>query len=167
MNDTVNVSQIDIVSAILNKIHEACPNQLLSPCQVNTIHNAATMVLEVLHTREVRAAPGIGLEAWLRTEDVGASSKFMASILAQEHGIKAMPTHPIDPSDFARCRKLLSAVPELEDRLELMADQSEVWKRLVERWSEICELMDEEAPNWTSGEGRCPKTFSLMKELGC
>lgn len=75
--------------------------------------------------------------------------------------------HPHDPDDFARCRKLLEAVPELAPRLNEMKAASSVWASLVEAWDELCRLMDEEAPEWREGKGSSPKTYARMKALGC
>ena len=167
MSNTSFVSQIDIATAIMDKVSEIHPGHFASTRQCNVIFKAASMVSEALSTPDTRSVPGEGLEAWLKTDDVGASSKFMASVLAEGIQINASQPHPHDPSDFIRCRKLILAAPEWEERLSIMADVSMVWSALIEHWQELCAVMDSEAPNWRSGEGKCPETYALMKKLGC
>ena len=74
-------------------------------------------------------------------------------------------SHPHDPDDLNRCRKLLELVPELRPRIGEMASFSPEWGRLVARWDELCALMDEEAPRWREGVGRTPRTYELMQNL--
>lgn len=72
---------------------------------------------------------------------------------------------PSDPSDLRRCRALLEAVPEFAARLDEMATVSTQWAKLCAAWSGLCALMDEEAPKWRAGEGKCPRTWMMMSEI--
>lgn len=167
MKGKVFVSQIDIATAIMEKIAEQNPGYCTSARQYNSIFKAATMVCEALSTPDTRSVAGEGIEAWLKSDDVGSSSKFMASVLSQSHGISAEYAHPADPSDFIRCRKLLLAEPSLTEHIHLMAPKSSVWLNLVENWNSLCHLMDSECSEWASKDASYPKTYELMKKLGC
>jgi hypothetical protein len=105
--------------------------------------------------------------AWLASGERGISSDTMFQHLT---GVRALrdgwhASHPHDPDDLGRCRKLLEQVPDLQPRLADMASCSPEWARLVARWTELCTLMDEEAPRWREGVGDAPKTYALMQQL--
>lgn len=167
MSNTISVSQMDLVVSILNKLGEDHPGFCASSRQYNAVIKAANDICDAMANEDTGSTPGVGLEAWLQSDDVGSSSKYMASILTNENSLHAPPAHPRDPSDFGRCRKLLLAVPEFKERLSRMSGQSEVWGKIISNWDRLCLLMDEESPGWADGTGSAPKTYSLMKELGC
>jgi hypothetical protein len=106
------------------------------------------------------------LVQWLANGERGVSSNTMVTHLC---GIDATgdwgADHPHDPDDLSRCRKLLEQVPELAPMLPRMATCLPGWGALVWRWQELCDLMDEEAPEWRTGKGSAPKTFALMRSL--
>ncbi|OOF59316.1 hypothetical protein [Rodentibacter myodis] len=97
---------------------------------------------------------------WLADdEDVGLSSKCMAFVIG--FGVVPRGKHyPRDPSDLARCIKLLERVPEMNYHLNKMKRVSPIWEKLVEHWAELESLFKEE-----KGSGRCPKTYQLIKQL--
>jgi hypothetical protein len=101
---------------------------------------------------------------WLGTGRVGASSKAMALAAAE------MPndlSHPYDPDDLNRCLLLLEAVPEIRDHMGRVAAMSETWRKIVERWDDVEKCFIEEVGfNWENGHS-APKTYELMKSLGC
>ena len=107
---------------------------------------------------------------WLANGERGMSSEAIAERMT---GVPVgrppwpdYPRHPRDPDDLRRCRLLLEVVPEWEARLGEMADVSPEWAGLVERWAEVCALMDEEVPDWrTTRTGRAPRTYRLMMDL--
>jgi hypothetical protein len=68
---------------------------------------------------------------------------------------------PSDPSDFARCRKLLLLAPGWRTRLPEVAERWPEWRPFVEAWDEMERLFVEESPS-----GRCPRLFELMTRLG-
>lgn len=102
---------------------------------------------------------------WLATGEVGTSSKQMAFWLAFDIRTRDFASHPLDPDDMDRCLKLLNAVPELRERLPLMADVSKEWAALVARWDEIEALqLDEIGLDWVKARS-APKTNALMNEI--
>lgn len=74
------------------------------------------------------------IREWLRTGNVGASSRAMAHLFL---GITGERHHPHDTHDFERCLGLLRAAPELRDRLHELAALSEYWRALVPRWDAL------------------------------
>lgn len=102
---------------------------------------------------------------WLATGERGMSSEAM---FYQFTGVGEPSSRaPSDPADFRRCRLLLEQVPEFLTQLPEMAEVSPTWKALVAHWDELATLMDSEMPNWRDGSGRVPKTYALMKQIGC
>jgi len=73
--------------------------------------------------------------------------------------------HPHDAADFKRCRILLDNVPETSDTLNKMTKVSDAWEKLVRNWEEICNLMDNEAPNWRSNDCLANNTSNLIKSI--
>lgn len=99
--------------------------------------------------------------AWLANGDRGLSSEAIA------HRLFGFPVAPInavvtprDPSDFARCQKLLDSVPEAAERLDEMRSVSVKWAGLVDHWNSLARLYREEAPS-----GTAPKLYAALKAL--
>lgn len=109
---------------------------------------------------------GKQLNEWLRSGNVGLSSKAIASKMTGINFVKTeiwgLP-HPSDPSDFKRCVDLLIAVPEFKDRLDEMKEVSPTWAALVDNWDELERLLLEESAIGPLA----PNLYSRMKELGC
>ena len=101
---------------------------------------------------------------WFGTGSVGASSKAMALAVID------MPndgSHPCDPDDFNRCLLLLSAVPEIRQHMEKVAEINETWRNIVASWDKVeaC-FLAEVGINWTKSN-RAPITYDMMKSIGC
>lgn len=45
----------------------------------------------------------------------------------------------LDADDFGRCHRLLIAVPEFREKLEMMRDKSSQWQALLDCWGAITE----------------------------
>ncbi len=101
---------------------------------------------------------------WFGTGRVGSSSKAMAiaSIGSNNDG-----SHPYDPDDLNRCLLLLEAVPEIRQHMDKLAAINETWGKLIGRWDEVEQcFIDEVGLSWTKGRS-APKTYKLMKDIGC
>lgn len=97
---------------------------------------------------------------WLADDiDVGWSSECIAFKLAFDI-TQPRKSYPNDVSDFRRCFTLLEKVPELREHFQKMAEVSPVWKNLAEHWDELETFYKEE-----QGQGKCPKTYKLLKSL--
>ena len=108
-----------------------------------------------------------GLLEWLHNGERGISSNTMVEQLAglpcRQH--KWFSSHPRDPADFARCIRLLDAVPELRERLGEMAAVSPEWAALVREWGQLEALFAEECPRWRQGWRSAPRLYARMQEL--
>lgn len=110
---------------------------------------------------------------WLAFGERGLSSEAIVSQLTgQAVGRIGRwgPDHPCDPDDFRRCEILLRAYPLARMVFPaLMPSRSEVWARLVERWDQLVDLIESEAPGVFTGHptpgSKAPKAYALMKEI--
>ena len=117
---------------------------------------------------ERAAHPGLSAAAigWLATGIQGTSSRTIFSVLT---GIPLLlPSEyatPGDPADLRRCRLLLEQVPELQTQFPRMREVSASWARLVDAWDDLCQIVDDEAPDWRSGKGSAHRAYKRMKDL--
>ena len=138
----IHIQQIPLINGICTELDRQHPGIAVNPRTYNVLIKAANDIVAAVGTLPIPATPGMGLDAWLKSDDVGASSLFMACVLG-ECGIPEYAI-PHDADDFDRCVKLLEAVPELISKLPQMAQQSSSWAVLVGRWNEFTELYKRE-----------------------
>lgn len=128
------ISQIELVAAIAKHLEKSGVKTLI-PRQLNAVIQAANIIIDELKEPERKSRPGMGLDAWLRSDDTGISSEFMAGVLSRkfmrEYG------HPHDGDDFGRCVRLLEACPELRENLDSIKTFSPEWFALATRWDEF------------------------------
>lgn len=99
---------------------------------------------------------------WLKTGERGISSDAIVThltglnIASKYFGLG----HPLDPSDFDRCVRLLNACPELRDRLDEMKEVSDKWAILVDHWDELERIYYHEMQS-----EKAPRLFKRMREL--
>lgn len=104
---------------------------------------------------------------WFVHGEKGVSSEAMAAAVIGEKPEWSFSNHPSDPSDFNRCLKFLSMVPEARQHFDKVAALSERWAKLIARFDEVEQcFLDEAGFNWSKAQS-APKTFALMKEIGC
>lgn len=134
----MQLNQIGLISAISTEIEKQIPGTPAEPRYMNAIINAANLICDEFRRPIVKASSDMGLTAWLASDDTGASSKYMASILSGQFSVSH--NYPWDPSDFGRCIRLLEAVPELESELHKMKACSPQWAAVVDNWDKWSEL---------------------------
>lgn len=104
---------------------------------------------------------------WLACGHRGLSSNTLFTFLTGVSAEKENDGHnyPHDPDDLSRCRRLLETCPDLVSCLPRVAAAGPEWRVLIQRWDEVCGLMDQEAPRWREGQGDCPRTYALMRSI--
>ena len=127
------ISQVELISAITKHLERQGVKELV-PRQFIAIINAANEIIAECERKPVMTSEGMGLMRWLASDDVGLSSRYVASVL--DGCFVAEYAHPHDADDFGRCVRLLVAVPELRERLEKMRSKSVEWSRLVDCWTD-------------------------------
>lgn len=160
-------SQITLVSSICSALEaqalERGEKAVVSAHQLNVICSAASSIVAAMAVDDEQVKAGIGLQAWLASDDTGISGLTMAAALYLAGKYAFTPQrwcHPWDPSDFGRCHRFLEAVPGSRERLPEMKTVSPVWATLVDNWDEITRLYLEELPT-----GKAPKCYALMDKL--
>lgn len=82
---------------------------------------------------------------WAQYGERGSSSECIFNHLNKSMRYpKAYDSHPLDPSDFNRCYKLLKAVPQWRERITEMRKVSPVWERLVDNWDKLESMLEEQ-----------------------
>lgn len=151
----MNLNQIDLIKAISDEIIRQAKaarkkDVRLVPRQFKAIVDAANTVVRELGKDFIPATDGIGVRAWLGTDDTGLSSEYMAHKLF-DIGHRNY-NYPHDYDDFGRCYRLLQAVTasELEtaeNRWKSLADGGPQWKWLVENWNKCFDLYASHTPD--------------------
>jgi hypothetical protein len=81
---------------------------------------------------------------WLITGDTGVSSETFAYVMLGVPAAQIIQqrcrSYPHDSSDFARCCKLLEAVPSWRKRIGEMTKMGKVWSWIADNWSKLEEL---------------------------
>lgn len=155
--DGTFISQPELISAILRHLDKQGVKNAL-PRQINAVIKAADDIIAEFMIPARTITPGMGVNRWLHTDEVGQSSKYMAFRLTR--GPLCDYNYPHDPSDFGRCLGLLIACPELRDRVPEMAAAGPEWAALVRHWGELETLYHAELPT-----GEAPKLYARMVEL--
>lgn len=151
-----HLNQMDLVSSIMDAISKQIPGLPAEPRLVNKVIEAVNSICDEFSKPIVKSSEGMGLTAWLASDDVGMSSKFMASVLSGK--FEAEFAYPHDVSDLGRCIRMIRAVPELAERIFLLKDHhGRKWAAIAENWERWCALYDEECES-----GRCPKLYAEM-----
>ena len=109
--------------------------------------------------------PGVSpqLRQWLAIGERGASSESMVSHLLGLAGLHE-GEHPHDMDDFRRCRLLVEQVPELAAKIEKLSPLSPEWAGIAPAWSQICDLMDRETPEWRSRTGNAKGAAQILRD---
>lgn len=110
----------------------------------------------------------LSAQAWLQQGERGSSSEAMFDAAFGRHmaARRAGATcAPSDPSDLARCRRLVESVGEVREEFAAIARLSPVWQRIITDWDTLCATMDEEAPDWRSGTGSAERTYALLRHF--
>lgn len=153
-----HLNQIELISAISRAVDKQLGRTNVPIRMMNAMIAAADIVCEEFARPERVVTSGMGLNAWLHSDQTGMSSKYMSSQLT--NACSAERAYPRDPSDFGRCLGLLKAAPELREKIGQMRECGPQWAALVDHWDELESLYNEELPT-----GKAPKTYSRMREL--
>lgn len=136
----VSLSQIDLIAGIGKLVEKLSGKKLAGTARhFNTIIAAADLIVADFARGHTPATSGMGLAEWLKSDDTGLSSRFMASVLAGAPQDRHFDDcdHPWDSDDFGRCVRFLEAVPEARENLSRLKAYSPVWSGLVDRWAEL------------------------------
>lgn len=134
----IRLNQISLIAATSREIDRQHPGLEVESRWFNAIAQSASNICAEFAKPVVKASEGMGLTAWLESDDTGASSLYMASVLTGQ--FIAENHYPRDPADFGRCLRLVEAVPELESKIRDMSQHGKEWAVVVANWDEWAEL---------------------------
>ncbi len=156
-----DVGQISLVAAFCKAVSDLGVKNL-SVKQMNSIIQAANVVTAAFQTPYQPAKPNMTLAAWLQCDDVGASSKYMAYLLA--NAPPCDKAWPHDAGDFERCVKFLEAV---KDRCPLydMRHVGDEWRMLVDHWDRLMELRKQSNDGYVAANGQMRNIFEEVDNL--
>ena len=137
--------QMDVCAALYLMVAElGCESATTR--QMNALTAAADLIYEALAHEDVPATPGMGLRAWIGSDETGLSSRYLACVLARDtqwDRTAGYPVaerhHPHDAGDFGRCAKMIDAQPELRANLARLAEPAHgpVWNAIGARWADL------------------------------
>lgn len=165
-----HISQMSLCAEIYRAI-DRLGVKLVNSRQSNAVIEAANHIVDALAQEHRPATPGMGVTAWLRSDDTGLSSRYMLREIAREK-IPGLPVpdergfghqiyYPHDPSDLWRCVRLLEAEPKLREHIGVLSvGHGSQWAALVANWNELEAMYREEFSS-----GQFPKLYARMQEL--
>ena len=141
------MSQIELIKSIINAVTKQAgtKNIAMPPRRFNTVIDAANLIIATFAQAVTPSNAGMGLQAWLFSDDVGASSKYLANT-AMSPGFPFIPPMempwPHDADDFGRCVRLFAAAPETRAAIAKIAatkdkDVPHQWKKIAAIWDEL------------------------------
>lgn len=149
LNDGIQLDQMSLIVAINNEICRQVPGMHVEPRLFNAVIAAANGLVGEFAKPIVKATPGMGLEAWLDSDDTGSSSLYMAWCLsAGQFGYwqgrkQPEPAYPHDPDDLGRCIRLIEAVPEFGGKIPEMSHRGAHWLAVTTNWTRWVEMYDD------------------------
>jgi len=109
--EPTRLSQFKLIQALADCIQEQGITEACSR-HYNSLIQASLLIINEFAVPYEPATPGMGLKKWLACDDVGQSSRWLASFLSGQ--FQSPYAHPHDPDDLNRCYKMIEAVPELK-----------------------------------------------------
>jgi hypothetical protein len=95
---------------------------------------------------------------WLLRGEVGISSQTMVEIYLGYK--KGKWCHPMDPSDFRRCYKMLEELPFVRSVLPKLGEATPAFSEMGKRWDELESVYNQEKDNYTA-----PKLYDLLQTI--
>lgn len=141
----INLNQIALITAITEELNRQIPG-LPADGRMNVVIKAANDICAEYSRELIIASAGMGLEAWLNSDDTGSSSLYMAWCLSGGqfgywHG-RRQPgaAYPLDPADLGRCIRLIEAVPDFGGKIPEMAHRGYEWLAVTTNWVQWVDL---------------------------
>lgn len=140
---TFDVDQMALVSAISGELTNQNPNLPFEPALFNKIIEAANMIVDECKRERVYSTPGMTPQQWLNSDDVGLSSRYMITVLAELGHPMPDGETPRDADDLGRCIRMVEAC-NLESHIPKLLVMGNKWKLIAEHWAELKRLYSAE-----------------------
>ncbi|EKP0311738.1 hypothetical protein JE959_001764 [Aeromonas veronii] len=141
MSKGYRLNSMALVGVISKEINNQIPNLPVNARLMNSIIQAANGIVAEFAKDSVMATEGMGLAAWLESDDTGLSSKYMACVLSGQFCSEF--AYPRDTDDFGRCVRLIKAVPELAPKIAQMQGRGAMWDAVVENWDRWVAMLND------------------------
>ncbi len=151
------MNQIELISGFCGVISKQ--KAAVKPSTLQIVVDFANKIIADEERPFVHAVPGMGLGAWLLSDDTGSSSIYMAHVLAG--GPPADHAYPLDCDDFGRCYRFLRAVPDIAGHLYRLEERSPQWKALAEKWPAL-ETLYAVGKDMKSGRAAVSKIIEMI-----
>jgi hypothetical protein len=140
---TYQPDQMSLVTAITSELSKQNPELRMDSALFNKVIEAANLVCDECARERVYAVTPMTPDEWLKSDDVGESSKYMLTVLANL-GLPAPngPT-PRDAEDLGRCIRMMKACG-LSDQIDKMKEMGEKWARIANWWGQLNEWYADE-----------------------
>ncbi len=178
------VAPMLLTNSVTRILHDEFSLTIANQRQLQALIDGCLTIAREFNRPHRPAVAGMGLKAWLQSDEVGISSLFLAHVLAKEAGLEEVTPfpgrpfcanlhYPHDAQDFKKCVGLLVAVPEMWAKRGAITTQGEYWPEIAKSWTAIKTAID--ADNWNEanillteaverGQARLNKQRALPKE---
>lgn len=140
---TFEVDQTALVSAISNELSNQNPDLPFESTLFNKIIEAANIVVNECKRERTYSTSGMTPNEWLTSDDVGLSSQYMITVLANLGCPIPNGDTPSDAGDLGRCIRMVEAC-SLESEIPRLFEMGDSWKRIAENWSNLKALYKNE-----------------------
>lgn len=136
---TFNVNQMALVSAISNELTNQNPDLPFESTLYNKIIEAANLVVNECKRERVYSSSEMTPQQWLKSDDVGLSSRYMITVIANLGFPMPEGDTPHDMADLGRCIRMVEAC-DLESEISRLFEMGDKWKRIAENWGQLKSL---------------------------
>jgi len=140
---TFNVDQMALVSAISNELTNQNPNLPFEAALYNKVIEAANLVVNECKRERIYSTSGMTPQQWLDSDDVGISSRYMITVLANLGFPVPDGDTPRDMADLGRCIRMVEAC-DLESEISRLFKMGDKWKLIAENWGQLKSLYNAE-----------------------
>jgi hypothetical protein len=105
----------------------------------NKIVEAANSIVAECKRERVYATSKMTPSEWLSSDDVGLSSEYMITVLAELGSPAPDGYSPRDADDLGRCIRMVESC-NLESEIPRLFDMGKQWKRIAENWQYLKSL---------------------------
>lgn len=137
-----DVDQMSLVSAISKELTKQNPKLPFDSALYNKVIEAANLIKEECERERVYSTDNMTPKEWLASDDVGLSSRYMITVLANLGFPMPYGDLPSDSEDLGRCIRMVKAC-NLESEIPRLLEMGDDWKRIAENWDKLKSLYND------------------------
>lgn len=131
-----DVDRMALVTAITEELSKQNPSIPFESALYNKICEAANLIADECRRERTYATKKMTPQEWLMSDDVGESSKYMLTVLANIGHPMPDGETPRDTDDLGRCIRMVKACG-LESEISKLRAMGDKWARIAEYWEEL------------------------------